>query len=262
MNIITDLAQLRQPSSPLEFLTDKGPDSTEGNEIINKLKSVMEADPTLLALAAPQIGINKRIFCIRFSDTIKTFIDPIITKKANYKIAPETCASMPGKEILISRPEELSLVYYTAEYKYEDNKLLGMAARLFDQQYQLLDGILPDELGLVSEVETDGSLYDLSEDDFLQLVDIYKQYVQVKLDKAREQIKTDDAMAEKFNSMLFSEKVVNGQANVVDKSSLGAEESDPIATAKVALATKSLKNQEKAINQANTKRFLQRKTKR
>ena len=37
MNIITDLAQLRQPSAPLEFLTDKGPDSTEGNEIINNL---------------------------------------------------------------------------------------------------------------------------------------------------------------------------------------------------------------------------------
>jgi hypothetical protein len=29
---------------------------------------------------------------------------------------------MPGKEILITRPEELTVVYYTEDFKYEENK--------------------------------------------------------------------------------------------------------------------------------------------
>ena len=48
---------------------------------------------------------------------------------------------MPGQEILITRPEEITIVYYNDEFKYEENKLLGAAARLFDQSAQLLESL-------------------------------------------------------------------------------------------------------------------------
>ena len=102
-SIIIDVEKLSVPSEPLTFLSETGAQTEEGNEIINKIKEVMENDPTLLALAAPQIGINKRIFCLRFSDQIKTFINPIITKKKGLNIVIETCASMPGKAGASSR---------------------------------------------------------------------------------------------------------------------------------------------------------------
>ena len=95
---------------------------------------MLDANPDILALAAPQIGINKRIFCLRFNDQIKVFINPIITKKKGLTIAVETCCSMPGKEIVIGRPEEVTVVYYNEEFKYEDNKLLGAAASLLRQR--------------------------------------------------------------------------------------------------------------------------------
>ena len=60
---------------------------------------LLEGDANLMAISAPQIGIEKRIFCIKFNDEIKTFINPIITKKSDYKIVTETC-SMPGKRNL------------------------------------------------------------------------------------------------------------------------------------------------------------------
>ena len=157
--IITDIEVLSAPAEPLTFLTEQGAQTEEGTEIVNKIKEVMEANKELLALAAPQIGINKRIFCLRFNDQIKTFINPIITKKKGLNIVIETCASMPGKEIVIGRPEEVTVVYYNDEFKYEDNKLVGVAASLFDQQAQILDGVLPSELGLVSDIEEDGRVY-------------------------------------------------------------------------------------------------------
>ena len=260
MEIIKNLELLRQVSEPLKFISTEGLDKTEGNEIINQLQKVMIKDKTVLALAAPQIGFNKRIFCIRFEDDIKVFIDPIITKKANYKIAPETFSSMPGKEILISRPEEITVVYYTSEYKYEENKLLGAAARLFDQQIQLLDGVLPDELGLISDVATDGSLADLSESEIDELIVLYKNYVQVKLNALQNKIKDNPELSADYQKLAFTEKVINGQALVItDESDLQSIRRK--AKTKAALKIKKVDDQEKAVNRAQLKHFLTRKGK-
>ncbi len=259
--IIKDLDTLRQAAEPLKFISEEGLDRTEGDDIIKRLHDVMTADSSILALAAPQLGLNKRIFCIRFDDRIKTFIDPIITKKADYKIAPETFVSMPGKEILISRPEDLTVVYYTAEYKYEENKLLGAAARLFDQQAQLLDGVLPDDLGLVSDVEADGSLANLTEAEIEEIIAFYKEYVKVKLEAAQDAIKEDPELETNYKKLHFAEKVVNGQAAVVADES-GIQEMKQRAKAKAALKIKKIDTIEKANNKAQLKQFLNRKGKR
>lgn len=215
--IITDLEQLTNAAKPLEFITDSGIEKEEGEAIIKELKEVMEANPSILALSAPQIGIDARIFCIRFNDGIKTFINPIITKKAGGSIRPETCISMPGKEILIWRPDELSVVYFTDEFKNEDNKMLGSAARLFDQQAQLLDGVLPSELGLVSDVETDGSLSDLTEDEIKEVQEFYKKYIDLKLSQLKDHINGDEELTKKYNQLRFTEKVIGGDILVVDR---------------------------------------------
>ena len=258
IEIITDLEKLTNPAAPLEFLTEKGPDGTEGNEIITKLLDVLNEHPDIVALSAPQIGIDRRIFCIRFDDQIKVFIDPIITKKGNFVIAPETCASLPGKEILISRPEELTVVYYTSAYKYEENKLLGGAARIFDQQCQLLDGITPAELGLVSDVELDGSLADLTKEEIIELTEFYRQYVKIKLEGLTAQINADPELADKYKSLSFSEKVINGKAAFVVED--GAKRKAAVNKT-VALSLKGMAESEKNIRQANLKQFLNRKGK-
>lgn len=257
-NIIINLELLRQAAEPLKFISDEGINKDEGNEIIEKLLEVMNSDTSIIALAAPQIGIDKRIFGIRFSDTIKIFIDPIILKKGNYRIAPETFASMPGKEILTNRPEELTVVYYTSEFKYEENKLLGPAARLFDQQAQLLDGILPDDLGLVSDVETDGSLADLNEAEITELVDFYKEYIKVKSEAVKQTIAEDPELQAEYNKLAFSEKVVNGKAAVVAEDGSQMKQK---AQAKAALKVKKIEQADKAIGKANLKQFLARKGK-
>ena len=66
--IIKDMNKLRVPAEPLKFITETGIIKEEGEEIISKIKEVMEHDKNIIALTAPQIGINKRVFCIRFED--------------------------------------------------------------------------------------------------------------------------------------------------------------------------------------------------
>ena len=213
-SIIYDIDMLSIPSEPLTFLTEQGAKTEEGEEIISQIKKVMETNQELLALSAPQIGINKRIFCLRFKDQIKTFINPIITKKKGLNIVIETCASMPGKEIVIGRPEEITVVYYNDEFKYEDNKLMGVAASMFDQQAQILDGVLPSELGLVSDVEIDGKIED---SDLEEIIPFYKDtFLPNKLEGIKQAIDSDEEASKAFNQLKFTEGVINGRIAVVE----------------------------------------------
>ena len=250
--IITDVEKLMQPSEPLTFLTDSGAQTEEGLEIISKIKEVMEKDESILALSAPQIGINKRIFCLRFNDQIKTFINPIITKKKGLNIIIEACASMPGKEIVIGRPEEVTVVYYNDDFKYEDNKLLGAAASMFDQQAQILDGVFPSELGLVSDIEADGKI---EEDDLVEIIPFYKDtFLPRKLAGLEKVISTDETASSDFRNLKFTEGVINGRITIVEPD----EEADKRAKAKKAAnqSVLSLKRAEKAAQKRDFSNYV------
>jgi peptide deformylase len=257
MEIIYDIDVLSVPSEPLTFLTEQGAKTEEGEEIINKIKEVMNTNTELLALSAPQIGIKKRIFCLRFNDQIKTFINPIITKKQGLNIVIETCASMPGKEIVIGRPEEITTVYYNDEFKYEDNKLVGAAASMFDQQAQILDGVLPSELGLVSDIVEDGKI---EEADLAEIIPFYKDtFLPSKLEMLKQAISSDDTVNKAFNQLKFTEGVINGRIAVIESD----EEAAKRAKAKK-VANKAIVNAGKAsalAQKAEFKNFVQRVSK-
>lgn len=260
--IITDIEQLKQPANPVKFLVETGIDEEVKKttlETIAKLEAELEANSDLKIIAAPQLGIDARIFCIKFNEVIKTFINPIITKKGAYAIGPELFASMPGKEILIARPDEVTAVYYTKEFKYEENKFLGAAARIFDQYCQLLDGILPDELGLISDIEEDGKLADLTEEDFNQVIEIYKQFIAAKSNNAAKEIEENSELASSFRTMKFSETVINGKAAIV--AGQGGPEIERKAQCTAAMSLKKAEQYNKAANRAQLNSFLNKKGK-
>ena len=256
-SIIYDLETLSTPSEPLTFLSESGAQTEEGTEIISKIKEVMKNEPELLALSAPQIGINKRIFCLRFSDQIKTFINPIITKKKGLNIVIESCASMPGKEIVIGRPEEITVVYYNDEFDYEDNKLMGASASLFDQQAQLLDGVLPSELGLVSDIEEDGKI---EESDLAEIIPFYRDtFLPSKLEGLKNAIDSDEEASKTFNQLKFTEGVINGRITVVESE---RETTQKIKAKKAAnKAILNMGRAEKAQQKAEFKNFVHRASK-
>lgn len=214
--IITDLAELAQPSEQLKFLTTTGIDKKEGDKIIKKLKATLDTHKGLLAISAPQIGIKKRVLALRFNDSIKILINPIITKKNNIKIAPETCISMPDKEILIARPQELVVVYCNEDYQEESNKFLDLAARIIDQMVQFFDGVTPADLGLVSVPKVNGSLYDLTEDELTECSEIYAKFIKNKCAAMEKDLSTDAALDKEYRKQKFYERVINNKAAIFE----------------------------------------------
>lgn len=92
MNIVTSEKELRNAN---EVVSVK-----EGKEIAKKLIEVLEKTPTGVGLAAPQIGIHKKVAVFKNHNGYVTLINPIVISKEqpfiNYS---EGCLSFPGKRI-------------------------------------------------------------------------------------------------------------------------------------------------------------------
>ncbi len=132
--------------------------SVEITEEDNLVQMVKDLFDTLkkeggLGLAAPQIGILKRIFLM---DTSPLFEDnPIIEKVEQAFINPEIlersaettnyeegCLSIPGIYEIVERPEKISVRFQDTFFNTIEKELDGIQARIFQHEYDHLEGIL------------------------------------------------------------------------------------------------------------------------
>ena len=94
-------------------------------------------------LAAPQVGINKRIFVAPTDEkNAEVFINPRITEREGTQRMSEGCLSFPGAHEVIERSAELTLVYQTLEGEERTVALDGLESVAVQHELDHLDGIL------------------------------------------------------------------------------------------------------------------------
>ncbi|MEA3055950.1 MAG: peptide deformylase [Actinomycetota bacterium] len=97
-----------------------------------------------LGLAAPQVGVQKRLFVYDLHDDTgpKVLVNPTISEARGEWVYEEGCLSVPGLHWEIARPKEVHLTGYDLdgnEVSIEADELL---ARLFQHELDHLDGKL------------------------------------------------------------------------------------------------------------------------
>ncbi len=95
-----------------------------------------------IGLAAPQVGILKRLFVYDMGEGPATLVNPRIEESDGEWVYEEGCLSLPGIAIEIVRPKRVHLVGYDLdgnEVSIEADELL---ARLFQHELDHLDGVL------------------------------------------------------------------------------------------------------------------------
>jgi peptide deformylase len=97
-----------------------------------------------LGLAAPQIGVQKRLFVYDLQDGegAKTIINPVISEARGEWVYDEGCLSVPGLSWEIVRPKEVHFTGHDLdgnEVSIEADELLG---RLLQHELDHLDGVL------------------------------------------------------------------------------------------------------------------------
>jgi len=114
-------------------------------DIIVDLAQTMEQDNGF-GLAAPQIGVSKRIIVVRADSgdrRILVLVNPKITAKSKEKEElEEGCLSFPGIFLKIKRPKKVEVEGLDINGKEIKFSADGILARVFQHEIDHLDGIL------------------------------------------------------------------------------------------------------------------------
>lgn len=102
-------------------------------------------------LAAPQIGLSKRLFivdgtelgedypdCINFK---QAFINPeIIEESEETAVYNEGCLSLPGISESVVRPKTITIRYQDADFQWHEDTYTDFKARIVQHEYDHLEG--------------------------------------------------------------------------------------------------------------------------
>ena len=99
-----------------------------------------------VGLAAPQVGILRRVVLVDTGDEILELINPSLLATDGEQVGPEGCLSVPGKYGLVKRPywaKVRAQDRYGDWYEAEGEELI---ARCFCHELDHLDGIIYTEV--------------------------------------------------------------------------------------------------------------------
>lgn len=136
---------------------------TERNMILinDMVETMYDADG--VGLAAPQVGVLKRIVVIDVGDDHGPYImiNPRIVESSGEQTGNEGCLSVPGKTGVVTRPDYVKAVYMDENFEPAEVEGTGLLARAICHELDHLDGHL-----YVEKVE--GALMDVEpiDDDY------------------------------------------------------------------------------------------------
>lgn len=123
-------------------------------ELIDDMFETMR-DANGVGLAAPQIGVLKRIVVIEVDEEF-VLINPVILETGGEQVGYEGCLSVPGKSGIVRRPDYVKVRAFDENMQEFELEAEGLLARAICHECEHLDGEL-----YVDKVE--GRLYDNEE---------------------------------------------------------------------------------------------------
>ncbi len=128
-------AILRKISKPIDKITDKIKILVEDMiETMNSANGV--------GLAAPQVGILKRIYIVDVGDGPIVFINPEIVEQSGEETCQEGCLSVPGKYGDVTRPAHVKVMATNLEGEQFFIEGEGLLARAMCHELDHLNGVL------------------------------------------------------------------------------------------------------------------------
>ena len=139
-----------------KILTDKDPALHKGckpvEQFDRKLHKLLDdmaetlAEANGVGLAAPQVGILRRVVIVDTGEEILELVNPELVETDGEQVGPEGCLSVPGKYGLVKRPYYARVRAqdrYGEWYEAEGEELIG---RCFCHELDHLDGIIYTEV--------------------------------------------------------------------------------------------------------------------
>jgi peptide deformylase len=95
-----------------------------------------------IGLAAPQVGVQKRLFVYDYGDGPGVIVNPVIRESDGEWVYEEGCLSVPGLSWEIVRPDRIHIVGYDLDGDEVDLEVDELVGRLFQHEFDHLEGKL------------------------------------------------------------------------------------------------------------------------
>ena len=115
--------------------------NSELASLLDDLKETVRAESGA-GLAAPQIGINKRVVVVDVDEGFFELVNPVIVSTKGEQTGPEGCLSVKGKQGTVTRPYKVKAEYRDRNGKKHKLTAEGFFARAVCHELDHLDGIL------------------------------------------------------------------------------------------------------------------------
>ena len=93
-------------------------------------------------LAAPQVGVLRRIVVIDVGEGLVELINPVILEASGHQEGPEGCLSLPGRQGVVTRPMKVTVKAQDRHGKPIQITGEGFFARALCHELDHLEGIL------------------------------------------------------------------------------------------------------------------------
>ena len=122
-------------------------------ELIEDMKETMY-DANGVGLAAPQVGVLKRLVVIDIGEGPLVLINPRLMETSGTQTGEEACLSLPGKSGVVTRPLHVKIEAWNEKMERIELEGEELLARAFCHEIEHLDGHM-----FVEKVE--GELHDV-----------------------------------------------------------------------------------------------------
>lgn len=95
-----------------------------------------------LGLAAPQIGINRRMIVARTPEGTVKMINPVIKRRAGESIMYEGCLSIPGVTVAVKRSRMITVSGLNEHGEHIMMEAVGLISHVFQHEIDHLNGRL------------------------------------------------------------------------------------------------------------------------
>ncbi len=109
--------------------------------LLDDMKDTLDASGGV-GLAAPQVGVLRRIFLVKYEGYFFECINPKMLEMKGKCTDREGCLSVKGMSGDVERPTKLRISFQDRYGKTQTLKISGYLARIFCHEYDHLDGIL------------------------------------------------------------------------------------------------------------------------
>ena len=139
-----------------KILTDKDPalhkvcrpvEKFDGrlHRLLDDMKETL-AEANGVGLAAPQVGILRRVVLVDTGDEVLELINPSLLETSGEQVGAEGCLSVPGKYGLVKRPNYAKVRAQDRDGNWFEAEGEELIARCFCHELDHLDGIVYTEV--------------------------------------------------------------------------------------------------------------------